>query len=768
MRRPSQLHAAALLPAAALLVFAACGQDRVRGLEAEAAAPASIDFGQVAVGAQKTLSVDVRNLGAVSLQILSARASSPFTAQAADTAIAAGGAGTVQVTLAPTAPGDLDVPLELSLSSAVTPSLTVRLKGTAYQPDGPVPSAATLSVTPDSLSFLANAPAVAGPQTVTLTNSGDLGLTWTAAIDGAELALSAASGELAGHASAHLSIDLAAGASGSLTRHLTVTAKAAQPIAPVVVPISITALANPGPAAMRVEPSTLAFTSKLPGLPAAQVFRVHNVGGSALHWSVSLGGAAWLSAGALSGVLAPAAVATVSVQVTTAPVLPQTLSQVLTVSSPEAASQTVTVTASFTPPAPPPQYGGSVWPKFHQGNSCTGLSSVATATRGVVRFKSKFGASRLSSFDGTYVGSPALAEDGTVYQVGSDGFDGSVTAFEPLHGARKWSTVITAPASISPSIEATPTVVKDGSVFVMTGAESAGTHFYKLDKAGKILWSDQGASGYGDGFDSSPAIGADGTMWLAYDESPAAILLFSQGDATSPPHEIARVNIDSGSDIEAQSGAIGDDGTAYWADDGKLEVLAKDGRLWRHDATDGEFQWIHSRSAPALTLDGAVVFAYANTNFDKTVVHTVVTAVTSGRGTGRRLWRTVIADTAPIVPLGPTDSLSLDDRLGLSSPAVGPDGTIYVGGGNGLYALDRRTGAIKWRAGAALVSSSPAVGADGTVFFGSADGKLTAASPAGKVLWTIQTGGSVNSSPAIGADGAVFVASDDGYLYAVE
>jgi len=455
------------------------------------------------------------------------------------------------------------------------------------------------------------------------------------------------------------------------------------------------------------------------------------------------------------------------VQVTQAPLLPSTLSQTLTVSSPEAVSQTVAVTAVFTPPPPPPQYGGSVWPKFHQGNSCTGLSSVATNTHGALRFKSKFGAARLGSMDGTYVGSPALAEDGTIYQVGSDGFDGSVTAFEPLHGGAKWSTAITAPASISPSIEATPTVVKDGSVFVMTGAESASTHFYKLDKGGRIVWSDASVRGYGDGFDSSPAIGADGTMWLAYDEAPA-ILLFSQGDASSPPHEIGRVNIDSGSDIEAQSGAIGDDGTAYWSDDGKLEVLAKDGRLWRHDATDGDFQWIHSRSAPALTLDGAVIFAYANTDFDGKVVHTVITAVTSGRSTGRRLWRTVLGPIAPVVPLGPTDSLALGDRLGLSSPAVGPDGTIYIGHGNGLYALDRKTGAVKWHAGTALVSSSPAVGADGTIFFGAADGKLSAVDPSGKILWTVQTGGPVNSSPAIGADGAVFAASDDGFLYAVE
>src|SRR5512140_1974634 len=106
---------------------------------------------------------------------------------------------------------------------------------------------------------------------------------------------------------------------------------------------------------------------------------------------------------------------------------------------------------------------------------------------------------------------------------------------------------------------------------------------------------------------------------------------------------------------------------------------------------------------------------------------------------------------------------SLHYRSGITSPAVGPDGTIYVGHCDGLYALNPDTGKYKWGVGMAEVVSSPAVGKDGTVYVGSADGKLRAITPSGDEKWSKKTGGQLNSSPAIGADGTVYAMSDDGY-----
>ena len=130
-----------------------------------------------------------------------------------------------------------------------------------------------------------------------------------------------------------------------------------------------------------------------------------------------------------------------------------------------------------------------------------------------------------------------------------------------------------------------------------------------------------------------------------------------------------------------------------------------------------------------------------------------------------------------------------------SSPAIGSDGTVYVGSRDRkLYAVNDKSGAKLWeietgggglahppsdrmarftlghwttcsmhsmaRLGCKLwefetgnfVTSSPAIGRDGTVYFGSWDNKLYALnSKTGTKLWEFETGNDVRSSPAIGA-----------------
>src|SRR4051812_27622481 len=80
------------------------------------------------------------------------------------------------------------------------------------------------------------------------------------------------------------------------------------------------------------------------------------------------------------------------------------------------------------------------------------------------------------------------------------------------------------------------------------------------------------------------------------------------------------------------------------------------------------------------------------------------------------------------VPLG---SESLDSDVSFSSPAIGADGTIYIGTGNELtgatnnhlYSISPR-GTTNWifTADGAGFRSSPALGPDGTVYIGSCDG----------------------------------------------
>ncbi len=94
------------------------------------------------------------------------------------------------------------------------------------------------------------------------------------------------------------------------------------------------------------------------------------------------------------------------------------------------------------------------------------------------------------------------------------------------------------------------------------------------------------------------------------------------------------------------------------------------------------------------------------------------------------------------------------------SPAIGSDGTIYVGSDdNNLYALNPN-GTFKWSyAMGDMASSSLAIGADGTVYVGSYDHNLYAISPSGTFKWSYDIGGNIWCAPAVGADGTVYVGS---------
>ena len=107
----------------------------------------------------------------------------------------------------------------------------------------------------------------------------------------------------------------------------------------------------------------------------------------------------------------------------------------------------------------------------------------------------------------------------------------------------------------------------------------------------------------------------------------------------------------------------------------------------------------------------------------------------------------------------------------ISSPAIGEDGSIYVGSRDRrLYALRARDGSFKWAPFVAgdEIWSSPAIGSDGTIYVGSFDGNLYALNPStGEPRWIFRIGSKIVSSPAIGADGTIYVGALDKNLYAI-
>ncbi|SFD85081.1 PQQ-like domain-containing protein [Thiohalospira halophila DSM 15071] len=106
-----------------------------------------------------------------------------------------------------------------------------------------------------------------------------------------------------------------------------------------------------------------------------------------------------------------------------------------------------------------------------------------------------------------------------------------------------------------------------------------------------------------------------------------------------------------------------------------------------------------------------------------------------------------------------------------SSPAIGADGTVYVGSDDSkVYALDPGDSSEQWAYDTGdWIKSSPIIGVDDTVYVGSNNGNVYALDPnTGDKEWAYKTGDSVWSSPAIGADGTVYVGSYDTKVYAIE
>ncbi|MBU1651627.1 M6 family metalloprotease domain-containing protein, partial [bacterium] len=108
------------------------------------------------------------------------------------------------------------------------------------------------------------------------------------------------------------------------------------------------------------------------------------------------------------------------------------------------------------------------------------------------------------------------------------------------------------------------------------------------------------------------------------------------------------------------------------------------------------------------------------------------------------------------------------DGMVESSPALGSDGTIYVGSQDGyLYAVNP-DGTQKWKFMTfGAIWSSPIVGSDGTIYFGSYDNSVYALNPNGTMKWKYMTFDFVEAKPALSPDGnTLYVGSYDGNFYA--
>lgn len=186
------------------------------------------------------------------------------------------------------------------------------------------------------------------------------------------------------------------------------------------------------------------------------------------------------------------------------------------------------------------------------------------------------------------------------------------------------------------------------------------------------------------------------------------------------------------------------DGVIYFDTlDLKLHAINPDGREKWNIVLEGKSQGI-----PAIGADGTI---YMST-FD----HKLYAFAPDG-------------STKWVFQRGGSNRIEQLRRSYNSSPTVGADGTIFVGGSDdtNLYAINP-DGTKKWEYTTGGVVNTPSVGADGTIYVGSDDSNLYAVKPNGQKKWIFHTNGTIkNSGLAIGADGTIYVGSYDSVLYAI-
>ncbi len=270
----------------------------------------------------------------------------------------------------------------------------------------------------------------------------------------------------------------------------------------------------------------------------------------------------------------------------------------------------------------------------------------------------------------------------------------------------------------------------------------AGTKLWQVTLPGTVL--------------SSPAIAEDGTIYVGVCGSYTARTDMGRLYAISP-QGTTNWFVRTFGDVRA-SPAIGPDGSVV--------LGTTKGYVYSFTA-NGTTNWVRSTSlttyysyigtSPAIGSDGSI---YVNLieGYDPRRAD-YPDALYAFRPDGSTNW---------FLRLNAWTRNNWDDHVLWSSPAIGPDGMIYVATRNGrLYALSPR-GTTNWVCSiGAETMSSPAIGGDGTIYVGSDDHKLYAIGPGGFKKWEFLTGDIIESSAA--TDGQmIYFASLDRNVYALD
>jgi outer membrane protein assembly factor BamB len=338
------------------------------------------------------------------------------------------------------------------------------------------------------------------------------------------------------------------------------------------------------------------------------------------------------------------------------------------------------------------------------------------------------------------IASPAIGSDGTVY-VGSA--DRQLYAINP-DGTLRWVYPTKVILSSSPALASDGTIYVAGTnldgTFICSAPPNAVqlSTFYAVNPNGTLKWN-LILSG---NVNSSPVIANDGTIYIgsAGDARP------KQNEDNPDPDQPPQISFDRINPCDPTSEFPPSDANPFYPVNGHVYAINPDGTIkWDFKALG------NVDSSAAIGTDGTIYIGsdyptYAYKGADKTDLMEIGSLT-----------------TGYLYAINPDGTLRwYTDLFGnvKSSPAIGSDGTIYVGSDKeDVFALDT-DGEIIWVFPTlGPVRSSPALASDGTIYVGSNDSTLYALNPDGTVQSRFAANAAISSSPSITADGTVYFAT---------
>lgn len=420
----------------------------------------------------------------------------------------------------------------------------------------------------------------------------------------------------------------------------------------------------------------------------------------------------------------------------------------------------------------------SPWPMFHGNYNHSGYADVAGPATNNLKWKYLIGATA-----GNFPNSVSVAKDGTIFVAGNN----KITALN-VDGTLKWSRDYAG----SQGGPQGPGLSTDGQTLYF----SAGSNLIAISSLdGAKIWEFKAAGDMVFG----PTIGPDGTIYQgSWDKYFYAV----KPDGTLKWKYLTKGAISYPSSIDKNGNIYLGGGDAHFGPDGNIYAFEPGGKLlWTYDTKtlrvgspaigyDGLLYFPASPDLFVLNIEGKLVWK-KGPDFTTSPQDEAVNKIPSGTSD--------ISSSAPCPPPpapcgnanggvqggaqgGPSGmkiSADMEVIAGIITPALSPDGLIYIGNPQGKFmAIDAKTQAIKWSHQTGKnpdpqgidygLPSFVIVDKDGTSYFGAFDHKFYAIDKNGKVKWSFETGDKITeASPAIDANGTLYFTSEDGYIYAI-